>query len=92
MAIKFVSGQRVRLTQRIDRLSGDGINNYLNAGTLGTIRSYTYKGKLTYGVEFDAVKGDLWYIGLAVTLTTASTMDGVTHNVIDLCELLETTL
>ena len=91
MTAKFVSGQRVRLTQQIDRLTGDSNNRYLAAGALGTVRSYTYKGKQTYGIEFDRVRDDTWHAGLTVTMTTVSTMDGINHNVIDLCEPLETT-
>ena len=91
MTSKFKPNQRVRLTQRIDRLTGDSNNRYLAAGALGTVRSYTYKGKHTYGIEFDTVRDNPWHAGLTVTLTTASTMDGVMHYVVDLCEPLETT-
>ena len=92
MTGKFKPNQRVRLTQRIDRLPGNSNNRYLDAGTLGTVRSYTHKGKHTYGVEFDPVKDDPWYAGLPITLTTVSTMDGVMHDIIDLCEAVETDL
>ena len=90
MTIKFKPKQRVRLTQPIDRRTGDENSRYLAAGTRGTVRSYIYEGKHTYGVEFDAVRDDPWYAGLAVTLTNVLTMDGQMHNVIDLCEPIET--
>ena len=87
--VKFKSKTRVQLTQPIDRHTTDGNSRYLRPGDVGTVHSRIIDGKRIYGVEFDRVRDDPWNAGLAVTETNVKTLDGLLHDVIDLCEAVD---
>ena len=85
--VKFKSKTRVRLMQDVDRHTTDGNSRYLQAGTLGTVRSHKPAGeKRTYGVEFDPVLEDPGNAGLHVIVISIELEDGSHPPVLDFCE------